>query len=43
MGVKISDLVIAMGFFMVAIGGTFVLFLAPAVNYAAEAANQRGR
>ena len=43
MGFKISDLVIAMGFFMVAIGGTFVLFLAPAVYYAAELANQRSR
>jgi len=43
MGFKISDLVIAMGFFMVAIGGTFVLFLAPAVYYAAEVANQRSR
>jgi len=43
MGFKISDLVIAMGFFMVSIGGTFVLFLAPAVYYAAEVANQRNR
>jgi hypothetical protein len=43
MGFKISDLVIAMGFFMVAIGGTFILFLAPAVYYAAEVANQRSR
>jgi hypothetical protein len=43
MGFKISDLVIGMGFFMVAIGGTFVLFLAPAVYYAAELANQRTR
>ena len=43
MGFKISDLVIAMGFFMVAIGGTFILFLAPAVYYAAELANQRSR
>jgi hypothetical protein len=42
MGFKVSDLVIGMGFFMVAIGGTFVLFLAPAVYYAAELANQRG-
>jgi hypothetical protein len=43
MGFKISDLVMGMGFFMVAIGGTFVLFLAPAVYYAAELANQRSR
>jgi hypothetical protein len=41
MGFKVSDLVIGMGFFMVAIGGTFVLFLAPAVYYAAELANER--
>jgi len=41
MGFKISDLVIGMGFFMVAVGGTFVLFLAPAVYYAAEVANRR--
>jgi len=41
MGFKVSDLVIGMGFFMVAIGGTFVLFLAPAVYYAADLANQR--
>jgi hypothetical protein len=41
MGFKVSDLVIGTGFFMVAIGGTFVLFLAPAVYYAAELANQR--
>jgi hypothetical protein len=30
-----------MGFFMVAVGGTFILFLAPAVYYAAELANKR--
>jgi hypothetical protein len=41
MGFKVSDLVIGMGFFMVAIGGTFVLLLAPAVYYAAEVANER--
>jgi hypothetical protein len=41
MGFKVSDLVIGMGFFMVAIGVTFALFLAPAVYYAAELANQR--
>lgn len=43
MGFKVSDLVVGMGFFMVAVGGTFVLFLAPAVFYAAELANQRSR
>jgi hypothetical protein len=41
MGFKVSDLVIGMGFFIVAVGATFVLFLAPAVYYAAELANQR--
>lgn len=41
MGFKVSDLVIGMGFFMVAVGGTFILFLAPAVYYAAELANTR--
>ena len=41
MGFKISDLVVGMGFFMVAIGGTFILFLAPAVYWAAEIANER--
>ena len=41
MGFKVSDLVVGMGFFMVAVGGTFVLFLAPAVYYAAELANKR--
>jgi hypothetical protein len=43
MGFKVSDLVVGMGFFMVAVGGTFVLFLAPAVYYAAELANKRTR
>ena len=41
MGFKVSDLVVGMGFFMVAVGGTFILFLAPAVYYAAELANKR--
>jgi hypothetical protein len=43
MGFKISDLVIGMGFFMVAVGATFIPFLAPAVYYAAEVANKRSR
>jgi hypothetical protein len=43
MGFKVSDLVIGMGFFMVAMGGTFILFLAPVVYYAAELANERSR
>ena len=41
MGFKVSDLVIGMGFFMVAVGGTFILFLAPAVYWAAEVANEK--
>jgi hypothetical protein len=41
MGFKVADLVIGMGFFMVAVGATFILFLAPAVYYAAELANKR--
>jgi len=40
MGLKVSDLVIGVGFFMVAIGGTFVLFLAPAIYWTAEVANE---
>ncbi len=40
MGFKISDLVIGMGAFMIVIGGTFVLFMAPAVYWAAEVANE---
>jgi len=39
MGFKLSDLVIGMGVFMLAIGGTFVLVLSPAVYYTAEMAN----
>src|SRR3990172_6657095 len=41
MGFKVSDLVIGMGAFMIVIGGTFVLFMAPAVYWAAEVANER--
>jgi hypothetical protein len=40
MGFNVSDLVVGMGFFMAAVGVTFVLFLAPAVYYAAEVANK---
>lgn len=40
MGFKVSDLVIGMGFFLVAVGVTFVIFLAPAVYWAAEVANE---
>ncbi len=39
MGFKVSDLVIGMGVFMIVIGGTFILFLAPAVYYSSEVAN----
>lgn len=40
MGFKISDLVIGMGAFMVVLGITHILFVAPAVYWAAEVANQ---
>ncbi len=43
MGFKVSDLVIGLGAFMVVIGGTFLLFLAPAVYWAAELANERAK
>ena len=39
MGFKVSDLVVGMGAFMVLIGATFILVLAPAVYYSAELAN----
>ncbi len=39
MGFKVSDLVIGMGAFMILIGGTFVVFVGPAVYYSAEVAN----
>ncbi len=39
MGFEISDLVIGMGVFMVVIGASFVLFIAPAIYYTAEIAN----
>jgi hypothetical protein len=39
MGFKVSDLVVGIGAFMIAIGGVFVLILAPAVYYAAQVAN----
>ena len=41
MGFKVSDLVVGVGAFMIVIGATFVLFLAPAVYWAAEVANER--
>ena len=39
MGFKVSDLVMGVGAFMIAIGGVFILVLAPAVYYSAELAN----
>ncbi len=39
MGFKVSDLVIGMGAFMLVIGATFVVFMAPAIYYSAEVAN----
>jgi hypothetical protein len=41
MGFKVSDLVMGLGGFMGVIGVTFILFLAPAVYWAAEVANER--
>ena len=41
MGFKVSDLVVGLGAFMVVMGVTNILFLAPAVYWAAEVANQR--
>jgi hypothetical protein len=39
MGFKVSDLVIGLGLFMLVIGATFILFIAPAVYYSAQVAN----
>jgi hypothetical protein len=39
MGFKISDLVTGMGVFMIVVGVTHILFLAPAVYWAAEVAD----
>ena len=39
MGFRVSDLVIGLGIFMLVIGGTFIVFIAPAVYYSAEVAN----
>ena len=39
MGFKVSDLVVGMGAFMLAIGAAFVFFIAPAIYYSAEVAN----
>jgi len=39
MGFRVSDLVIGIGVFMIVMGGTFVVFIGPAVYYSAEVAN----
>lgn len=39
MGFRISDLVIGMSIFMIVVGGTFIVFMAPAVFYSAQVAN----
>jgi len=39
MGFKVSELVIGMGAFMIVIGATFVVLMAPAIYYSAEVAN----
>jgi hypothetical protein len=41
MGFKVSDLVTGLGAFMIVMGITLILFLAPAVYWAAEVANER--
>ena len=40
MGFKISDLVVGLGAFMIVMGVMNILFLSPAVYYAAEVANK---
>jgi hypothetical protein len=39
MGFKVADLVIGLSIFMIVVGSTFVLFMAPAVFYSAQVAN----
>jgi len=41
MGFKVADLVVGLGAFMIVMGVMNILFLAPAVYYAAEIANER--
>ena len=41
MGFKVSDLVTGLGAFLIVIGVTHILFLAPAVYWAAEVANEK--
>jgi hypothetical protein len=39
MGLRVSDLVIGMSAFMIVMGGSFIVFIAPAVFYSAQVAN----
>ncbi len=39
MGFRVADLVIGMGMFMIVVGATLIIFMAPAVFYSAEIAN----
>ncbi len=39
MGFRVADLVIGMSIFMIVIGATFIIFMAPAVFYSAQVAN----
>jgi hypothetical protein len=43
MGFRVSELVMGLGAFMILIGGTFVVFIGPAVYYSAEVANHYDR
>ncbi|MEO6197747.1 MAG: hypothetical protein ABIP58_06515 [Dehalococcoidia bacterium] len=43
MGFNVADLVVGLGLFMVVMGVMNILFLAPAVYWAAEVANERAR
>ncbi len=39
MGFRVSDLVTGLGAFLIVVGGSFVVFIAPAIRYSAEVAN----
>ena len=39
MGFRVADLVIGMSIFMIVVGATFIVFMAPAVFYSAQVAN----
>lgn len=43
MGFKVSELVMGLGLFMIVLGATHILFLAPAVYWAAEVAKEHER